>query len=287
MAGRPTWVEFVDPTALRPVVARPRFGVYIRELWRRRHFIALDARARVASSTKGTFLGSVWLVLRPMLDALAYFVVFGLLLRADRGIENFLGYLILGVFLFQYTSGALNAGASSLIAGRALLRSFTFPRAALPLATVARETLRFGPVLVAMLALIALIPPTEAFTWRVVLLAPVLVLQVAMTTGLVLIAARVVSRVPDVQQLIGLGTRFWLYGSAVFFSFDRLIDNPTLLTVVHANPMFRVLDMARDVVLYGQTPEVDSWLILSGWTVGLLTFGFWFFWRAEERYARG
>lgn len=28
------------------------------------------------------------------------------------------------------------------------------------------------------------------------------------------------------------------------------------------------------------------WLLASAWSVGLLLFGTWFFWRAEERYGR-
>jgi teichoic acid transport system permease protein len=52
------------------------------------------------------------------------------------------------------------------------------------------------------------------------------------------------------------------------------------------NPMFQVLDISRDLLLYGQTPEARSWLVLAAWAVGMLLVGFIVFWRGEESYGR-
>ncbi|WP_249670792.1 ABC transporter permease [Cellulomonas wangleii] len=290
---RPLHVEPVDGTVLRPVASRPAFGEYLRLLWLRRHFIVADARAKVSTSNSGTLLGRVWLVLSPLLDAAVYLVIFGLLLRSSRGIDNFIGYLLIGVFLFRLTSRTVSTGARSLVAGRSLVRSFAFPRAALPLASVAREALAFVPTLVLLVVLILFTRPAAADTWaapaeligwRWLLVPLVLALQLAMNLGLTLIAARATARVPDLGQVIGVLMRFWLYGSAVFFSFDRFIDHPTLLRVVEMNPMFLVLDIVRDCLLYGQTPAWESWAVLSAWSVGLLVAGAVFFWRGEESY---
>ncbi|WP_448059163.1 ABC transporter permease [Cellulomonas hominis] len=225
-----------------------------------------------------------WLVLRPVLDGAVYLVIFGLLLRSNRGIENFLGYLVIGVFMFQFTSRCLSSGAMSLIGGRALMKSFAFPRAVLPIATVAREAISYFPVLGAMLALVLLIPPGVHITWRWALLPLVVLLQIVFCLGLALMAARATARVPDLQHLIGLGTRFWLYGSAVFFSYDQFISHPTVLAMMRANPMFQVLDIARDLVLYQTTPTWTPWAVLTAWALGTLVLGFLYFWRAEERY---
>ncbi|MDR3068074.1 MAG: ABC transporter permease [Cellulomonas sp.] len=275
----------VDCGGLRPVVDRPPLDVYLHLLWQRRHFVWADARARTLSESRRFLLGQIWLVLRPVMDAAVYLVIFGLVMHASRGIENFLGYLIVGVFLFRFTSGAINAGSRSIISGRALVRSFSFPRIALPVADIARQVLRFVPTLSTMLVLILLIPPGSRPTWRWLLLPLVLTLQVVLVTGLVLIASRLVARVPDLSQVIALATRFWFYGSGVMFSFEqRFGDNPTVMTVVELNPMYQVLDIARDCLLYAQTPSLASWGILAGWAVVALAGGLVFFWRGEESY---
>ncbi|MBO0922491.1 ABC transporter permease [Cellulomonas sp. zg-ZUI222] len=266
---------------------------YLHLLWKRRHFIAADARAKVSTRNSGTLLGRAWLVLSPLMDATVYLVIFGLLLRSSRGIDNFIGYLVIGVFLFQFTSRCLVQGSRSLIAGRALLRSFAFPRAALPVAAVAREALSFAPALATLVVIVlftrpgqedAWTAPIDQISWRWLLVPLVLALQLAMNLGLALIAARITTRVRDLSNVITLFTRFWLYGSAVFFSFDRFIDHPTLLQVVQLNPMFIVLDMVRDCLLYAQTPAWESWALLSGWAAALLVVGTVTFWRGEESY---
>jgi len=281
---RPVRVEPVDGTLLRPVAGRPPLGDYLDLLWRRRHFIWADARARVLSGTRGNLLGTAWMVLDPVLNGAVYYVIFGLLLRTSRNIDNFLGYLIIGVFLFRFTTQCLTQGSRSVITGRQLVTSFAFPRAALPVAAVVRQTLRFVPVLVVMVVLIAVIPPTETVTWRWALVPGVLALQLVLNLGLALLTARAVTTIPDLGQLIPLFTRFWLYASAVFFSYERFIDHPVILEVVQLNPMFIVLDITRDCLLYGQTPTAQSWLILTAWSVALLVVGTVYFWRGEESY---
>ncbi|MGW6265474.1 ABC transporter permease [Cellulosimicrobium funkei] len=285
-AGPPSTTEVVSAGRLTRVGARPPLGVYLGQLWNRRHFLWAEARAKVTSGTRENLLGTVWLVLKPVLDGLTYFLIFGLLLKSSRGIDNFIGYLIVGVFLFSFTTKAVTGGANSIRNGRNLIRAFSFPRASLPISVILRGMLDMIPVLGAMVVLLAVMPPAEVFTWRVVLVPGVLALQVLFTTGLALLLARCVAVVPDLNQLISFGMRLWLYGSAVFFSYDQFIDHPTALALMEANPMFMVLSIVRDCLLYGVTPALSSWLGLGAWAVGTLVVGFLFFYHGEESYGR-
>jgi teichoic acid transport system permease protein len=266
------------------VYRRPSLSTYLSQLWDRRHFIRADARGRVISGTRGTALGTAWLVLTPILDGVVYFLIFGMLLKSSRGIENFLGYLIVGVFLFQFTTQCLMGGARSLISGQALIKSFTFPRAALPIAVVMRQILTLVPLLGAMFVLILAIPPRETITWRWLLFPVILGVQSVFNLGLALLAARATAKIPDLTHIIGFLMRFWLYGSAVFFSYERFIEHPTILQAMQLNPMFMVLDMSRDVLLYGVTPNLHSWIVLCSWTATVVVGGIIFIWRGEESY---
>ncbi|PUB32359.1 teichoic acid transport system permease protein [Promicromonospora sp. AC04] len=283
----PTTTKLVTLGNLSRVGARPPLGQYVRLLWARRHFLWADARAKVTSGTRQSLLGNAWMVLNPLLNGLAYYLIFGLLMKNARGIDNFIGYLLIGVFLFQFTTQSINGGARSVQSGKNLIRAFTFPRAALPISVVLRNVLNLGPTLVTLAALIYFVPPAEEYTWRIALVAAALALQVMFTTGLSLLVARWAAALPDIQNLIGMVMRIWLYGSAVFFSFDRLlVDNPDLKVWLEANPMFIVLDIVRDCVLYATTPDPMRWVWLGGWAVGTLVVGFVTFWRAEETYGR-
>lgn len=279
-------VETVSLDGLQPVGRRPPLRTYALRLWDRRHFIYADSHARVTSGTRQLVLGNAWLVMKPLLDAAVYLVIFGWLLQTNRGIDNFIGYLIIGVFMFGFTARCLNAGASSVAAGRNLIRSFSFPRASLPIATVLRETLHTIPGFVSMMVLVVVLPPHAEVTWRWLLFPLVVALQIVFNLGVAMLAARLVAKVRDLTNLISFFTRFWLYGSAVFFSYDRFVEHPVILEIMKVNPMFQVLDISRDLLLYGETPAARSWLVLGAWSVGVLVVGFVVFWRGEESYGR-
>lgn len=274
----------VDTRALIRVGARPEFLDYLVQLWDRRQFIGYDARAKVQAGSRKDRLGSFWLILNPVLNGLTYFLIFGLLLQTSRGIDNFIGYLVIGVFLYQISARSISNGARSLQTNRSIMRAFTFPRAALPIAANMRENLAAVPVVITMLVIIVLLPPTEGITWLWILLLPALGLQMLMNLGLSLILARVVSHVNDVAHLLSFGLRLWMYGSGVFFSYDRFIGNDVILSLVKLNPLFNVLDIARSCLLYAQMPSWQSWAILSAWSLALLAVGIAYFWQGEESY---
>ncbi|MFD6135289.1 ABC transporter permease [Isoptericola sp. NPDC056618] len=279
-------LEVVSTGRLSQVGARPPIRTYLAQLWKRRHFLWAEARAKVTSGTRETLLGQAWLVINPMLNGLAYYLIFGLVLKSSRGIDNFLGYLVIGVFLFQFTTQCVTGGAKSIASGRNLIRAFSFPRASLPISVVLRGILNLAPTLGAMFVLILVLPDQENWTAAAALFPAVLVLQVLFTTGLALLLARAAAALPDLNQLISVLMRFWLYGSAVFFSIDRFKDYPWIVGIMEANPMYMVLDAARDTLLYGAVPSLPTWLGLGGWAIGTLVVGFVVFWRAEESYGR-
>ncbi len=221
-----------------------------------------------------------------MLNGLAYFLIFGKVLNSSKGIENFVGYLIIGVFLFQFTTQSVTGGAKSIASGRNLIRAFTFPRASLPISVVLRGILNLVPTLGAMFVLLLALPEQEHWNLAAVLFPAVLLMQVVFTTGLALLLARAAAALPDLNQLISVLMRFWLYGSAVFFSIDRFKDYPWIVGIMEANPMYIVLDAARDTLLYGVVPELSTWIGLGAWSFGMLVVGFLVFWRAEESYGR-
>lgn len=269
---------------LRPVGRRPSLPEYVRRLWQRRHFIYTDSKSRAFSRHRDMLLGNLWLIGVPVLQALVYYIIFGLLLRTDRGIENFTGYLLIGIFLFRFTTGCVNSGISVVHSSRTLIRSFPFPRAAIPLSLVVREAISMGPVLGTLAVLLLVVPPGTDITWTWLLFPIIFVLHLGFAAGLVLYAARLGSAIPDLRHLSAFLTRFWFYTSGVFFAIDRFVQGGIWLGILQHNPMFIILDMSRDVLLYDTVPEARHWVLLTIWGVLTPALGFWYFWQGEESY---
>lgn len=275
-----------DPGDLSPIGVRPPFGEYLRQLWERRHFIWYDSRQRAATQESRSTLGNVWLVLRPMLDAAFYWIIFGVLLGATRGVENFPAFIVIGILMFRSTASAITAGTGTMRAGKAMIRAFSFPRASIPISAALQATLTAVITTVSMCVSIILIPPhaLPSLTWF--LMIPIFLMHMAMNLGITFITARVGFHLPDISNIMSILSRILMYSSGVIFPIEMFIDDPTIRGIVMLNPLYRVIDMARTVLIDGQVPGLDSWLILSGWIVVFGVGGFLFFWRGEEIYGR-
>jgi teichoic acid transport system permease protein len=276
----------VDLRGLTRVGAKPAFLDYLVALWDYRHFIFFNARASVQTSNSRERLGNVWLILNPVLNGLTFYLIFGVLLQVSRGMENFMGFLLIGVFLFQMSSRSIAAGSRAIRTNLKVIQAFNFPRAALLFGVNLRELLASIPVIITMLVLILLFPPAEPITLLWLLIIPALILQTLFNLGVGLILARIVARVSDIGNLITFALRFWMYGSCVIFPLTLFDAYPVLKGFIEVNPLYQLLTIVRTAVLGGVYPQWQSWAVLTAWALGILAVGLVYFWQDEESYGR-
>ncbi|MEU8151668.1 ABC transporter permease [Nonomuraea sp. NPDC048901] len=281
---------------LRRAIARPRFPVYVRQLWERRHFILTYATSRNVSKYSSSALGQLWQVLTPLLNAAIYFLMFGLILGGNKNIDNYPAFLLTGMFVFTYTQRTVTAGAKSISGNLSLIRALHFPRASLPLAYTIQELQQLA---ISMGVLLVLVVVTGEWpTWFWLMIPVVLLLQTLFNIGAGLVIARLGSSMRDLNQLLPFITRTWLYASGVFFSIqDKVVGAAHLpqwvADVMYLNPAASYIEWMRDILIEtyhpenGHNPPMMVVLSCVFWAVFALGFGFWYFWRAEERYGRG
>ncbi|WP_157697091.1 ABC transporter permease [Brachybacterium avium] len=275
----------LDPSGLTPTGVRPSLAEYLGAIWERRHFIWMDAGHRVATSNSRNLLGRFWLVLRPMLEAAMYYVIFAVILGVDRGMENFPAFIIIGVLMFRSTMRAITSSPGLLSSNRAMIRAFVFPRAALAVSAQLRESMQMVYTTITVVVMIVVVPYHEfpEFTW---LLVPVIfAFQFFLNLGISLVLARIGFIFPDTSNFMALTGRLFMYGSGVIFPIDRFVENnPLIATLIQANPIYHMLAMYREVLMDGTVPALEHWMILGAWAIGLTLFGLLFFWQGEETY---
>lgn len=275
----------IDDDELRVVRQTLSFGQYLRELRKRRDFILADARAKAFRTTRSYRWWRFWLVASPVIEALMYGAIFGLLLKTNRGIDNFVGYVIIGMSVFSAISRMLMGGVGLLEANKSMLQTFSFPRAAVVLSTALRYIYDTLPSIVVAIA-VALAFQAAIPAWTVILVIPLHLLTVMFGTGLMFIAARMTALIPETRVLLELFVRGWMFASGIFYSMERFADDPMVYNVFSANPAYRFIRAFREVVMYGNPLTWREWLILAGWALGAFLIGFIYFWGGEKRYAK-
>jgi teichoic acid transport system permease protein len=305
---------------LRPTSERPLLSVYLRKVWERRHFIIAYATARNVSMYTEARLGQLWQVLTPLLNSAVYYLIFGILFKANRGISNYTAYLVIGVFIFAFTERSIVVGSTVIRSNITLIRALHFPRACLPLAYVMVE---LQQLLLSMIVMFAIVLGTgEPLTWYWLLLVPALLMQATFNMGAALIMARLGAGAQDISQLVPFLLRVWRYFCGVMYSIASLPASLPLWAknVLSFNPAAVYISLTRDAIMATfredapgakpydaarcavfmakKTPALQAychpdfgttelWVAGAGWAVVILAVGVIFFWQAETRYGRG
>jgi teichoic acid transport system permease protein len=225
--------------------ARPSLARYVAMLWQRRHFIVGYATARNVSMYTDAKLGQIWQVLTPLLNAGVYYLIFGLLFQAARGVQHYPAFLVTGVFVFAFTERSIVTGSNVMRANLQLIRALYFPRASLPLAYVIVELQQMlvGTVVLVVIMLIS----GEYPSWYWLLIIPAVLLQTMFNTGAALIVARLGGAVADVSELIPFFLRISRYFCGVMY---LIITLPAELTnwekqVLSLNPAAVYIQLVR------------------------------------------
>ena len=200
--------------------ARPSLSAYLAMLWQRRHFIIGYATARNVSMYTEAKLGQLWQVLTPLLNAGVYYLIFGVLFEASKGVQHYPAFLLAGVFVFAFTERSIVTGSNVMRANLQLIRALYFPRASLPLAYVIVE---LQQMLVGFVVLIpVMLVSGEPLTVYWFLLIPVVLLQTAFNIGAALIVARLGGSLADVSELIPFILRITRYFCGVMYMVTTL-----------------------------------------------------------------
>lgn len=255
---------------------------YAKRIWSRREYVMHVPWNELRSQQMNTVLGNLWHLFNPILSIAVYAVIFGVVLKVDRGVDNFVAFLAVGVFVFSFTQKGVTTASQSLVKNRGLLRSISFPRALLPMTSVITELLAFVPGLAVMLLTALITGESPRWSW---LLIPVLIFfQTILTMGGALLTARAASEFGDVKNVLPFLFRLLFYGSGVLFSVDAYLEDDSALRLLFlVNPMFDLLEVYR-WAMFGLRVELIEVAVLGAWTVGLMVAGVWWFRRGEATY---
>lgn len=267
----------------------PPLGSYVRDIWANRHLIWALSSSQARTRNQNNHLGQLWSLLNPLLLVASYYFIFKVLVDTSGGTDNYLGFLMVGIFVFGYTASCLTAGAKAVTGNITLVRALRFPRALLPISVVLTQFLSNIPSFLLLLVLMPLSGEPITLSW---LLFPVaLLLQTLMNLGLAFYCARIVNISRDVGNLIPVIVRLGRYISGVFFSIPAAAAKLTakyhaaaLGAILLYQPLAVPLSTVREAIMSEFSFDAMTWVAATLWAVGLSVTGLLFFWRGEGRY---
>ena len=220
---------------------------------------------------KGSFLGTAWSILNPLMTLLIMRVVFGHFFGG--GIPHYTTYLFCGTVVFGFFSESTSEGLMALVGNAGIFTKVNVPKYLFLLAKNAQTMINFLLTLCVFFLFCALDGVT--FSWRfVALVYPVLMLLLFnLGMGFILSALYVFFR--DIQYLWGILTQFIMYLSAVFYSIDSF--SPQIQNAFLLNPLYLFIRYFRKIVLDGALPSAGFHALMAFDTLAVLLIGIWIY----------
>ncbi|MEQ8842927.1 MAG: ABC transporter permease [Acidimicrobiales bacterium] len=258
-------------------------GLYLRGVWQRRDYILQVPLNELRVEQANTLLGNAWLIINPLLSVAIYYLVFGVILDASRGVDDYIAFLVIGVFTFLFSNRMIVNGAKSVSSSIGLVRAIRFPRAVLPISTAVASIIRFAPNFLVMLVTVLAFGNFPDLRW--LLLVPIFLLQVLFSAGGSFFVARLNHLYADMENTLPFVFRLLFYLSGVLYSVDRFVDHGGWRAAFALNPLYDYLTLWRWGLL--GTP-VDGWTVLGAvlWAIITPIAGFAFFRAGEAGYGR-
>ncbi len=227
----------------------------------------------------------MWWVLNPLLLVAVYYLMFGVILKISRGTENYVSYLLSGMFVFYYTRSAMVGAVNSILSNTKLLANLRFPRLVLPFSALFESAVGFMGALGVYFLIVGPMDgtwPTTAVVW----LVPAFAIHTVFNFGLAALVARVAVPFRDVNNLVPYFIRLWLYVSPIIYPASFLQDVGSGLRItLELNPLFPILTMYRHALMERSLPIEDVGLSLM-WAVLFFLVGVGVFVRNETRMTR-
>jgi lipopolysaccharide transport system permease protein len=277
-----TTTDVIEPA--KPRVARQIFAV-----WRFRHLLYFFTLNAITRYYADTLLGWPWLVIRPLLPALVFAVLFSNVQQfQDVGIPYLL-FLLSGFSLWNLVSIGLRLSVRSISGHRKFITRMNFPHLIVPLATIGPA---FAQFLFALLVLgVAVLYYWWAdgllylhVDWRLLWLPLPVAIALLTVGGLGMLLAGLNAFARDVRLSLPMFLQFWMFVSPVLYPLT-VIPADLLEIVYIVNPMASVLDSFKWILF--DIPMHDASLLwyAAGASLAIFVIGAWFLTRLENALA--
>ncbi len=176
-------------------------------------------------------------------------------------------YIFSGLIAWDFLKGCVDFGAASFLTAEGYIRQVRLPMAIYPLKAVLYCLIVFGMAFGGF-ALYTLLLDPGCFSWHWLYVFPFLVTLVVFGAPLAVISAIVNIKFRDFEQFIGLVLQIVWYISPVFLP-REVFDKPLLRDWTAVNPVAALMDLFRQPMLHGITPDRESYGLVFLWALGL------------------
>lgn len=224
-------------------------------------------------------MGFLWTFLNPLLLMLVYSLVFKVYMRFEM--EHYGAFMFCGLLPWLWFSSSLSEGTNAIVSNASLITKAMFPPEILPVVSVLANLLNFVlslPVLFLIMLLMGV-----KIGMAILVMPVVMLVQLALSLGIVLLLSALNVRFRDVQHLLANVLTFWFFLCPILYPLAKVPEK--LRPVALGNLMGSLITAYQDVLFYNRMPSWELLMLVALAALAVLAFGAWVFRRDRETFA--
>jgi lipopolysaccharide transport system permease protein len=221
---------------------------------------------------RGSVLGVIWSLLRPLMLIAVYTVAFKFVVRIKM--DNYAFFLLVGLLPWNFFSGAAMASTTSILDNANLIKKVYFPRETLPIATV---LFNFAQYILALVVFIPIFFFMGAFplTWAALLFFPLLALHLLFAVGTALCLSALTSSFRDVAHLTEVGLVLFFWVTPIIYPITMV--PPKYQSLMKLSPLASFAVGYQDILFWGRIPELLVSSSILCWSMVVFFVGYLLF----------
>lgn len=254
--------------------------------WRNRALIVTLVQREVLGRYRGSILGILWSFFNPIFMLAVYTFVFSIVFQArwsttSTSKAEFALILFAGLLIFNLFAECITKAPTLVLSNVSYVKKVVFPLEILPWvsfgAALFHACINFAVWFLFYLVIIGLPKIT-------CLLFPLLVVPFSLfIMGISWLLTSLGVYLRDVAQIIGIVTTTLMFLTPLFYPVSAIPVNYRPL--IYLNPLTYVVELARDLLVFGNGIVWDSFVVFSTGSVVVAWLGFAWFQKTRKGFA--
>lgn len=228
---------------------------------------------------KNSVLGYLWSLLHPLTFAVIFYFVFKIVVKFP--VENYVAFLLSGLFPWQWIANSLIASTTVLLSNASLVKKVKCPSQVFPLSVVFQDGIHFllsVPVIFIILSIYSISISFLQFVYVIILLF----VQTLLIYGFALLFSSVNLFFRDLERLVSLSLTLIFYFTPIIYTAEMIPDS--LRRYFIFNPFYSLIECWHDVFLRSQL-SLDLFFISIMYALLVFIFGFLVFKKLSYKFA--
>lgn len=225
----------------------------LKELWDYREMIMSLVKRDLKSRYKGSVLGFFWMFLNPLLQLCVYTIVFSTIMR--MGIDKFYLFMFVAFVPWLFFSTCLSSGTTVVLSQQDMVKKIYFPREVLPIAFTISQ---FVNMLLSFIVIFVVVVFSGVNINPVALLylPLIMVIEFVLVLGVTYLVSALTVYFRDMEHIMSILAMAWMYLTPVIYPVEMVPEQ--YVKLFYLNPMTSITIAYRDILYYGNVPQMDT-----------------------------